>query len=331
MGILIIGDSESSRLALESSLREAGHEPILQASSPQQALEIVQYSVEDGGAVDVILLDLSVSHEHLSEAVSQIKSRLSAQDIPILAFVDGGTPESLQPILDAGALECVGKGMATYELTTCVRLAVCVKKEINRRKECELRLGALLQRLDGANEKIKHLSDLDGLTGVANLRYFTETMDKEWNRAVREYSPVSVVLMNVDRFEAFNERYGHLRGDVCLKRVAGAVREALNRPGDVLARYGGDEFIVLLPNTALEGATKVAETISANIAKLAIKHADSESGPYVTLSQGVASTSPAGTTDAPELIAAAEGVLLEARSLGGNQLSKAQVGKTQSV
>lgn len=142
-------------------------------------------------------------------------------------------------------------------------------------------------RLQMANEELTQLSATDGLTHVANRRYFEERLVKELSRASRENIPIALVMLDVDFFKFYNDILGHLSGDECLKKVASCVRESLKRPTDIVARFGGEEFIVLLTNTELEGAEMLAEAIRKNVEGLNIIHPNSKCSKYVTVSVGV--------------------------------------------
>jgi diguanylate cyclase (GGDEF)-like protein len=158
---------------------------------------------------------------------------------------------------------------------------------------------------------LQHISGLDGLTGITNRRRFDEFFQQEWKRAARECVPISVVFFDVDFFKPFNDTYGHLSGDDCLKRVATCIESTLNRAGDLVARYGGDEFIVVLPGTGAEGALQVAETLRARIESLEIG---------VTISLGVATMQPEQQNSPADLIAAADEALFQAKQTGRNRV-----------
>ena len=329
MGILIVDASETLREQLEDYLREAGHETTFQAATAPEALDVLRYSSEpnEGSGVGLILLSIDLPDTDGVEAIRLIRAREAYQDIPILVLCAKEDEERLPHALEAGAVDFLKKPVDKLDVLVRAQAALRLREEMVRARERETHIFMLIQRLDDANEKIQFLTKVDGLTGVANLRYFEDTMENEWRRAIREYHTVALLLVNVDRFEAYNSTYGHLRGDVCLKRIAGAIGASLHRPGDLLGRYGGDEFVVLLPNTDHEGALKVAEQIRINVASTGIKHASSEVGDLLTLSIGVAVTNPVATTDPPALIAAAEEALSEVRTLGGNQVGFGSIAK----
>ncbi len=158
----------------------------------------------------------------------------------------------------------------------------------------------------------------DGLTGIANRRCFDETMEKEFRRAKRALSPLSLIMIDIDYFKPYNDLYGHQRGDQCLKSVASALINSLHRPSDLVARYGGEEFAIILPETSAEGAMKIGENIRANIEKLSIEHSYSTASKYVSASVGVATQTPEHVSEISALIGAADRALYEAKRSGRN-------------
>ncbi|MFH1982646.1 MAG: diguanylate cyclase [Pseudomonadota bacterium] len=186
-------------------------------------------------------------------------------------------------------------------------------KDITPRKAVE-------RALSEANEILARQAAIDGLTGVANRRRFDELLDLEWRRMMREENPLSLIMCDIDHFKAYNDTYGHLTGDACLKQVATAIRSALHRPGDLVARYGGEEFVVLLPNTPVEGAMHLAESIQQAISGLNIAHAASAVAPRVTVSLGVATRVPSGGVAPVHLIAIADSALYDAKDQGRNRV-----------
>ncbi len=168
-----------------------------------------------------------------------------------------------------------------YGLTGKTMGLVAEFKDITLRRRAE---SALRQ----ANKTLQRLSDMDGLTQVANRRRFDEVLNMEWKRANRSNAPLSLIFCDIDHFKLFNDTYGHMAGDDCLRAVARVIRSVLKRPEDFVARYGGEEFTLVLPNTHTEGAFHLAENIRRALLNKKIPHAASPISPYVTLSIGVA-------------------------------------------
>src|SRR5688572_29099816 len=180
-------------------------------------------------------------------------------------------------------------------------------------------LARLAHRLRGAAAELEATATTDGLTGIATRRRFDEALAREWRRTARAGAPLSLVLVDVDHFKAYNDRYGHPAGDACLRSVASQLAAAARRPGDLVARYGGEEFALLLPGTDSAGAAAVAGRACAAVERLAIPHGASSVGPYVTISAGVATTWLTPSDDvggAAVLVAAADGALYQAKERG---------------
>jgi diguanylate cyclase (GGDEF)-like protein len=164
---------------------------------------------------------------------------------------------------------------------------------------------------------------MDGLTGIANRRCFNDRLGIEWARSLRTQTPISLILADIDHFKPYNDFYGHPAGDSCLVQVARALERESLRPSDLAARFGGEEFTLLLPETDLPGALLVAERIQAHIGRLAILHENSAVAPLVTLSLGVASLVAAPGMSAEQLIQEADERLYEAKQRGRNQIRSA--------
>ena len=176
------------------------------------------------------------------------------------------------------------------------------------------------QNLTELNQRLEAISNSDGLLGIPNRRYFDARLDAEWRRAGREHQPLSLLMIDVDYFKRYNDRYGHQAGDNCLQGVARAISSALKRPGDVPARYGGEELAVILANTELDGAVTVARTIQRQLGELHIPQADSAVTDEVTISIGAATMMPGQQTSATMLVAAADRGLYSAKDSGRNRV-----------
>jgi diguanylate cyclase (GGDEF)-like protein len=164
----------------------------------------------------------------------------------------------------------------------------------------------------------------DGLTALSNRRCFDQVLEIEWNRARRDKRSLALLMIDVDYFKKYNDCYGHLAGDDCLRQIAQQLLRVINRPGDVAARYGGEEFVVILPNTDAAGARLVAERLLLNLTSASIPHADNQPLCHVTLSIGVSAMVPASGGSTTALALAADKALYEAKESGRNQVCTAR-------
>ena len=177
-----------------------------------------------------------------------------------------------------------------------------------------------------AQAALERLATRDGLTGLANRRCFDDTLHAEWARALRQKQPLSLLMVDVDNFKAYNDANGHLGGDECLKRIARAVSSEM-RANDLVARYGGEEFAVILPNQALKGAAIVAERIRSRVERLTMGSVEGGAGPtgpaagHVTVSIGAATAIASPDTNAQQLVAIADAALYRAKHMGRNRIS----------
>ncbi|WP_151748820.1 GGDEF domain-containing protein [Acinetobacter lactucae] len=168
-------------------------------------------------------------------------------------------------------------------------------------------------------QQLSLLSQQDALTGLANRRYLDETLDNEWRRALRHETPLTIMMVDIDYFKAYNDTLGHLKGDECLKEIAIAISSIAARSGDLVARYGGEEFLLLFPMTNAQQALIQVERLMSAINKIAIKHPCSDVSPYVTISVGVATTIPRLNDSISAFVARADHALYKAKTNGRNQ------------
>jgi len=238
-------------------------------------------AAEDGDAAlalalearpDLILLDALMPGMDGFTACERLKADARTGEIPVLFLtaLDGEVDEIRA--LEAGAIDFIQKPINAATVLARVRNHIELKR---------------------SNDRLRELSVQDGLTSLSNRRHFDQVLTREWQRCRREGSPLALILGDVDCFKNYNDTYGHLEGDACLKAVAAVFAGALRRPADMAARFGGEEFVCLLPDTDEAGARAVAEQISAALADLGLPHAGSDVAPHVTASLGVAAVCPA--------------------------------------
>lgn len=192
------------------------------------------------------------------------------------------------------------------QLTTQVTIAI---------QQSELYL-----QLKDMNEQLERLAILDGLTGIANRRYFDKVLKNEWQRLAREQKFLSLILCDIDYFKLYNDSYGHPAGDRCLQKVTQTIQEVTKRPADLVARYGGEEFAIILPDTNEEGALFIANQISQRLAKLRLPHRKSLICDRITLSMGIATQIPHRDDDPSVLLGIADNALYQAKNQGRNQI-----------
>ena len=198
--------------------------------------------------------------------------------------------------------------VATIFLMVMVIMVGRLKQEMDRKTE----------ELQEANRKLEELSLTDFLTGIANRRAFNQTYEYEFANAVRNQLSLSFLLLDLDFFKQYNDLYGHVAGDECLKKVAGVLRTRLKRHTDLVARYGGEEFVVLLPNTEVQEACKIADYIQEGLNSLKIPFSNSAISDHVTVSIGVTSIKPARNMDPTDVIKQADKALYTAKNKGRN-------------
>ena len=183
-------------------------------------------------------------------------------------------------------------------------------------------LNELNKELQEHREILAKMSYVDGLTAIANRRHFNEALESEWKRAVRNSSPLALILLDLDCFKQYNDNYGHCAGDNCLVEVARTLGAAVKRPCDLVARYGGEEFAILLPETDGKGAVSVACRAQYNVCELALVHEYSLVAPFVTVSMGVAAMVPDNTDSYQALLDDADQQLYAAKEAGRNQIKE---------
>ena len=188
-----------------------------------------------------------------------------------------------------------------------------------RNRELELLIEERTQTIKEANDKLEAQSNTDWLTCLANRRYFDRMLVQEWNRAQRAESTISLIMLDVDHFKHYNDEYGHQAGDLCLQALAKAMTQTARRAGDLVARYGGDEFVVLLPETNADDALEIARRIQREVWSLSLPHIEIPMG-IITVSVGVASLIPSNQQIPEDLVLQADLALYQAKKARHNCL-----------
>jgi len=196
---------------------------------------------------------------------------------------------------------------------------VLIVRDITNRKQTEQQIQDLIHKLEIERDLAQRNSLTDSLTGLANRRAFDNALRSEFSRHKRSGPQLSLLMIDVDHFKQYNDHYGHLEGDDCLREIARALKTVVERASDTVARYGGEEFVVILPDTNPQGAAALAERIMEYIHKLQLPHAASDISEHVTISLGIASTEGLILTDGPHLVALADHALYMAKKNGRNR------------
>jgi diguanylate cyclase (GGDEF)-like protein len=286
--ILIADDQPTNIRVLYELFRDQCD--VFMATSGAQTIQICRAELPD-----LILLDVVMDDIDGHEVCRRLKADPLTGTIPII-FVTSQNQEADEVIaLGLGAVDFITKPINPVIVRARVRTHLTLKLQGDL-----LRASALL----------------DGLTGVANRRKFDEDLQTDWRQCLRETAPLSLILIDIDYFKLYNDRYGHQAGDNCLKLVARALFEALRRPYDKLARYGGEEFACLLPKTELAGASAMAERMRTRVSELNVEHLGSDVDQAVTISLGVASMVPTPSVTPELLLKAADQQLYEAKRTG---------------
>jgi diguanylate cyclase (GGDEF)-like protein len=268
----------------------AGQYQVFMATSGQQALDFCHRSPPD-----LILLDIVMPGLDGYEVCSALKASPETRDIPVI-FVTAHTEAAQETRgLEAGAVDFISKPVNPAVVRARVKTHITLKRQ---------------------SDLLRQLVFLDGLTGVFNRRYFDQQLVIEMARAVRAQQPLALIMLDVDFFKRFNDRYGHQAGDDCLREVAQTLKDNLRRPADLVARYGGEEFVCILPETEFDDAMNLARDLEAKVRKRGLQHEDSEVDAWVTVSLGVAGRPGLARGDAAALLALADSQLYLAKNSG---------------
>lgn len=289
--ILIVDDQPLNFRVMQHVFENQNYE-LFVATSGKQALTFCQNSPPD-----LVLMDVVMPEINGLETCRRLKSDENTREIPVIFVTAHSTDDEENACWNAGGVDFVAKPVNGRTLLNRVRVHLTLKFQA---------------------DLLRELAFLDGLTRVANRRLFDERLELEWRRNLRTKTPLSLVLLDIDHFKAYNDFYGHQQGDQCLQQIAAAMASVPQRAGDLVARYGGEEFVTILPDTNESGAVETAERIAQAIRALQIPHEKSQTDSIVTVSLGVATLIP--TLDEPPeaLIKRTDEHLYEAKAQGRN-------------
>lgn len=321
--VLLVDDQA---MVAEGIRRMLADEPDIEfhyCSNPKEAMETA-ISLK----ATTILQDLVMPDIDGMMLVRFYRANPVIRDLPVIVLSTKEDPAVKSEAFSNGANDYLVKLPDKVELVARIRAhshSYIAQRERDKAYE-ELRaLQNKLEKsnlqLEESNKELQRLSSLDGLTGIANRRQFDHSLENEWQRALRNCSELSLIMIDIDFFKLYNDSHGHQAGDDCLRAVARALDSITSRPTDLVARYGGEEFAAILPDTSLAGAQQVAEKMADAVKALGLKHEASKVSDIVTLSIGVASLAPRGHGRANDLVALADVALYRAKEKGRNQIS----------
>ncbi|MCL1966505.1 MAG: diguanylate cyclase [Fibromonadales bacterium] len=244
--------------------------------------------------VNLIILDITIHNNDHHDFLKDVKSNEKTMRIPVVLIGDSSRPEHEEKSFALGAVDYISKPF----------MASIVKARVNNQRMIVKQIKA-----------IEELGMLDPLTDIANRRGFNNRIKQEWLRAVRDKTCISLAIADIDHFKDFNDKYGHAQGDVLLSMLAKQLVSMMRRPADFVARWGGEEFVMMFPNTELKGIIKYLETIRESVKKMVIPDL-----PSTTISIGVAAIVPTLDKSMDDFFSQADKALYEAKNTGRNKV-----------
>lgn len=294
------------RAAVSHMLRGMKLESV-EADSGERAIEIY-------GDVrpSIVLLDVNMPGIDGYETARRIRAATPDEWVPIIFLSANESDQDFTKAIESGGDDYLVKPVGRIVLAAKIRA-------LQRLEQMRRKLIELSNELTESNQRLEQLSQSDGLTGVANRRYFDSFLAQHVALAMRQKTNLSIALCDVDCFKAYNDHYGHLAGDECLRKVASVLSRGCTRMTDLVARYGGEEFVLVLPDTHRTGAAQHIRNIRQALAETAIEHKKSPVSPFVTVSIGITAFTPGKDTKPEDLIARADEALYRAKETGRNR------------
>jgi two-component system chemotaxis family response regulator WspR len=307
----IIGESIRRALAVEKDIH------FHYCADPDQAVSVAREI-----SPTVILQDLVMPGVDGLALVRAYRAQAATCDTPVIVLSSREEPKTKSDAFAAGANDYLVKLPDRVEIVARLRYHSRAYLNKLQRDEAYRALRESQQRLVEANLELQRMMNMDGLTGLNNRRRFDEYATIEWQRAIRDGDCFSLIICDVDEFKLYNDSYGHLAGDDVLKQVARVLSEGCRRPSDLAARFGGEEFAIVLPGTTADGAFHLAEALRLGVEALRIPQRNATKP--LTISAGCASTVPQRADALLDLMGKADAALYEAKRLGRNRVVQAQ-------
>ncbi|UTV30212.1 GGDEF domain-containing response regulator [Photobacterium atrarenae] len=310
MRILLVDDVHLERMQLAMRLQRLGH-IVEAAASGCEAIE--KYPEFDP---DLVLLDVSMPDMSGTEVAQQIRERYPDW-VPIIFLSGHDEPEMIATAIDMGGDDYLVKPVNKMVL-------VAKLKAMRRIATMRHELKETHQQLEVVNERLSQLVNEDGLTKVANRRFLDQKLAEMISWHGRNNLSMSIIMIDVDHFKAFNDYYGHLEGDRCLQSIAAELKTTFSRAGELVARYGGEEFVVLISHCDKTRAVKECERLKQSVRLLEIPHTKSTTAELVTVSQGMVAWVPTGLETPENMYQIVDKVLYKAKAQGRNRFVAAE-------
>ena len=291
---------------MTAHLESLGH-TVVSGANGHQALELYQSSTPDLVLLDVIM-PLMDGHQVAREIRSTYEDW-----VPIIFLSGRNNTEDIVAGIESGGDDYLTKPVD-------VEILKAKMNAMQRIATMRHQLISVTKKLENANQELQKMADSDGLTGLANRRFLDGYLQQMLRHCKRHQQPLSLIMIDIDHFKAYNDIYGHLAGDSCLKKIAKAMKQCAKRPIDLAGRYGGEEFCLILPDTNEQGALTVAESLRSSLHQLAIPHTGSQTQSFVTFSGGCMTAIPGDHTDAVTFFRRADQALYQAKKNGRDQI-----------
>lgn len=310
---ILIADDEPINIMLLQRVLEKEY-LVFTAYSGPEAIEIATRENPD-----LILLDVMMPQMDGFETCSRLKSISATRRIPVIFITAVLDATSQAQGLELGAVDYITKPINIQLTVTRIHNHMALKLHMDM-------LEYINNELDIKNRQLEVLSRQDGLTGLANRRYFDEALETELRRAAREAKPLTLLLCDIDRFKHYNDEYGHLAGDDCLRSIAGIMGRVFRRSGETIARYGGEEFAIILPNTSYDLAGQLAETLRRQVQSEDMPQSVCSEAPHLTISIGAVTLENCLGVTPEWLTGMADKALFESKHGGRNLVTSRHVG-----
>ncbi len=313
--VLLIDDQPIVAEAVRRALQDEVDIDFHYCADPTKAIKIANKIQPT-----IILQDLIMPEVNGLMMVKFFRVNRQTAEVPIIILSTKEEAEVKSETFAAGVNDYLVKLPDKIELIARIRYHSRAYINQKQKEEAFLALQESQRQLHEANLALEKLSSLDGLTNIANRRKFDHTLRQEWNRAMRNFCPISLIMLDIDFFKLYNDTYGHQGGDETLKIIATILKDMENRPGDLAARYGGEEFAIILPETDPTGVSEVAYAILDRVRAQGIRHKKSSISDMLTVSIGTATMTPPRNSQPDILISIADQALYKAKHNGRNQV-----------